>query len=239
LILGANSDMAEAVARRFAREGHSLTLAARREDALLALKKDLEIRLKADCRTVRFDALDFASHDSFYAGLSPKPDVVLLAFGTMPENEAALNDFTIAHQVIDANFSGAVSILNIIATDFRKRGSGTIMAISSVAGQRGRQSNFIYGSAKAGLSAYLSGLRNWCFPSGVHVMTILPGFVATKLTDHLSLPPALTASPEEVADAIYKAMGRKKNVLHVKWFWKYIMLIITMIPEPVFKKLKL
>ena len=239
LILGAHSDMAEAVARRFAREGYTLTLAARRMEALSALKKDLEIRQQADCTTVHFDALAFDSHAGFYAGLPKKPDVVLLAFGTMPENEAAIADFKLAQETIDANYSGAVSILNIIAVDFRQRGSGSIMAISSVAGQRGRQSNFIYGSAKAGLIAYLSGLRNWCFPSGVHVMTILPGFVATKLTDHLTLPPALTASPEEVAEAIFKALRRKKNVLHVKWFWKYIMVIICSIPEPIFKKLKL
>src|SRR5690606_12784913 len=116
---------------------------------------------------------------------------------------------------------------------------GTIVGISSVAGERGRQSNYLYGSAKAGFTAYLSGLRNALFSDNVHVVTVLPGFVYTKMTENLNLPKLLTAQPSEVADAIYAAVQKKKNTIYVRWFWKWIMLIIKCIPEFIFKKLKL
>ncbi|HTR29705.1 MAG TPA: SDR family NAD(P)-dependent oxidoreductase, partial [Puia sp.] len=113
--------------------------------------------------------------------------------------------------------------------------------ISSVAGERGRQSNYFYGSAKAGFTAYLSGLRNRLFHKGVHVLTVQPGFVNTKMTENMPLPgPALlVASPELVADVVYKAVIKKKNVVYVKWFWRWIMLLVKSIPESLFKKLKL
>jgi short-subunit dehydrogenase len=113
------------------------------------------------------------------------------------------------------------------------------VGISSVAGNRGRQSNYIYGSAKAGFTAYLSGLRNKLYHSKVHVLTVLPGFVNTRMTENLNLPKLLTAQPDEVGAAIYKAVKNKKDVLYVKWFWRWIMLIITSIPESMFKKRKL
>ena len=120
-----------------------------------------------------------------------------------------------------------------------QRGQGTIVGISSVAGNRGRQSNYIYGSAKAALTAYLSGLRNKMYHHKVHVLTVLPGFVNTKMTEHLKLPKPLTAQPEEVANAVYDGVKKKKNIIYVKWFWRSIMTIITSIPEPMFKKKKL
>ena len=108
-----------------------------------------------------------------------------------------------------------------------------------VAGERGRQSNYLYGSAKAGFTAYLSGLRNRLFHHGLHVLSIQPGFVYTRMTEGLTLPPLLTATPEQVASAVSKAIDKKKNVVYVKWFWRWIMLIIKSIPEFLFKKLKL
>jgi short-subunit dehydrogenase len=130
-------------------------------------------------------------------------------------------------------------MLEVIAADFEERGHGMIIGISSVAGERGRQSNYIYGSAKAGFNAYLSGLRNRLSKRGVHVMTVLPGFINTKMTASLDLPGLLTAQPEEVAEDIYKAFQKKKNFLYTKWFWRWIMLIIKYIPEPVFKRMGL
>jgi short-subunit dehydrogenase len=130
-------------------------------------------------------------------------------------------------------------MLNLLSRAFVKRGSGTIVGISSVAGDRGRKSNYIYGSAKAGFTAYLSGLRNELFHSGVHVVSVLPGFVNTNMTAGLKLPPLITAQPEEVASAIYQAIRKKKNVVYVKWMWRYIMCIIKSIPEFIFKKMKL
>ena len=118
-------------------------------------------------------------------------------------------------------------------------GEGTIVGISSVAGDRGRQSNYIYGSAKAAFTAYLSGLRNDMYHKGVHVLTVKPGFVATRMTEHLDLPGPITAQPDEVADKIIKGIEKKKNIIYVRWMWRYIMLIITLIPEFIFKRLKM
>ncbi|PWT97795.1 MAG: short-chain dehydrogenase, partial [Bacteroidetes bacterium] len=142
-------------------------------------------------------------------------------------------------KTINTNYTGAVSVLNVIANDFAARKQGVIVGISSVAGERGRQSNYIYGSAKSGFTAYLSGLRNRMFHYGVHVVSVLPGFVYTRMTEHLQLPKLLTAQPEDVADSVYKAVVKKKNIVYVKWFWKWIMLIIRSIPESMFKKRKL
>jgi short-subunit dehydrogenase len=142
-------------------------------------------------------------------------------------------------KIISANYTGAVSILNIISRKYASQKKGIIVGISSVAGERGRQSNFLYGSAKAGFSAYLSGLRNWLYPYGVHVVCVKPGFVYTRMTENLALPALLTATPEEVGRAVYSACLKRKNIIYVKAVWRWIMLIIKLIPEPIFKKLKL
>ena len=152
------------------------------------------------------------------------------------EQEKAQNDFEEAQKIINTNYTGVVSILNIIVNDFEKHKKGFIVGISSVAGDRGRKSNFIYGSAKAAFTTYLSGLRNRLFKSNVHVMTVKPGFVATKMTEGLDLPTKLTAQTEEVAQDIFKAQQKGNNVIYTKWFWKYILLIIKNIPEFMFKK---
>jgi short-subunit dehydrogenase len=159
--------------------------------------------------------------------------------GYMQDNDEVMRDTTATLQTIESNFTGPVTLLNSIALDYMKNGTGVIAGFSSVAGLRGRQSNFIYGSAKAGFIAYLSGLRNKLFHHQVHVLTVLPGFVYTKMTAHLSLPGLLTATPAQVANAVFTGIRKKKNVIYVKWFWKWIMCIIRMIPEFMFKKKKL
>lgn len=239
LILGATSDIGFAIAKRFAAEKYDVQLAARRRDQLLAFQSDIQIRYSVNCTTHAFDALQFESHRSFYESLSPKPDVSIYVIGYMKDNEAVINDWNESLQTINANYSGAVSILNIIASDYAAKKSGTIVGISSVAGERGRQSNYVYGSAKAAFTAYLSGLRNRLYHYNVHVLTVLPGFVYTKLTEHLKLPKPLTATPDEVGDAVYKGVKGKKNIIYVKWFWRWIMTIIKNVPEPMFKKKKL
>lgn len=142
-------------------------------------------------------------------------------------------------QVVNTNYTAAVLALNHLMLRMEKRGSGTIAGISSVAGERGRMSNFIYGSAKAGLTAYLSGLRNRGYHTGVHVITVKPGFIRTAMTAGLPLPQPLTAEPEQVASDIVRAIKRKKNVIYSLWFWKYIMWLIRNIPEGVFMRRKL
>jgi len=239
LILGAKSDIAEAIAYRFAKAQYNLILAARNVDALINTKSDIEIRHKVQVHLSEFDATDFSRHETWYKQLPSPPDVVLLAFGYLGNHALATTDFNEAKKIIDANYTGAVSILNEIACNFEAKKSGTIVAISSVAGDRGRGSNYYYGSAKAALSAYLSGLRNRLFTSGVHVLTVKPGFVQTKMLGNMQTPEALTALPEQVAEDVYQAFIRKKNTVYTLWIWRYIMLIIKNIPEFVFKNLKL
>jgi decaprenylphospho-beta-D-erythro-pentofuranosid-2-ulose 2-reductase len=239
LILGATSDIGYAIAKKFAAEGYAIQLAARKPEQLTAFQSDLQIRYNQSCSLHAFDTLDFNSHALFYESLSPKPDATIYVVGYMNANENVIADWTETLQTINTNYTGAVSILNVIAAHYAQRRGGTIVGISSVAGNRGRQSNYIYGSAKAGFTAYLSGLRNALFHQGVHVLTVLPGFVDTKMTEHLQLPKPLTAQPSEVANAVYYGVLKKLNVVYVKWFWRWIMLVITAVPEALFKKLKL
>lgn len=237
LILGAGSDMAVAIARRLADRKYNLVLAGRDQELLSDLKADLQIRSGITVRTVFFDALDYASHPAFYAGL--QPDVTVCAFGYLGDQDKGMTDWEEAQRILATNFTGAVSILNVVAADYLSRGHGMIVGISSVAGDRGRGSNYLYGSAKAGFSAYLSGLRNRAAKKGVTVLTVKPGFAATRMTAHLNLPPALTASPEQVAAAVIRGMDGRKNTVYVKSLWKWLMLIIRLIPENVFKKMNL
>ena len=239
LLLGATSDMAVAIARKLADKGNNIQLAARNVNRLQALQSDISVRYNVNCTVHEFDATNFDSHASFYQSLSPKPDITICVFGYMCDNITAVKNWNETQQMINSNYTGAVSILNIIAEDYAAKKSGTIVGISSVAGERGRQSNYIYGSAKAGFTAYLSGLRNRLYHDNVHVVTVLPGFVNTKMTAELNLPPLLTANTEQVADAVEKAIRKKQNVVYVKWFWKWIMKIIKTIPENMFKKKKL
>lgn len=239
LILGAASDMAIAIAEKFASQGFNIQLAARNVNRLQPLQSDLAIKYSSRVSVHEFDALAYDSHQTFFDEIDPKPEVTICVFGLLGENEKAVDDWTQASKIIHTNFTGAVSILNVIAKYYLEKQEGTIVGISSVAGERGRQSNYLYGSAKAGFTAYLSGLRNKLYHSKVHVVTVQPGFVYTKMTENIALPKMLTAKPEEVAEAVFQAVRKRKNIVFVKWFWKYIMLMIRNVPEGMFKKLKL
>jgi short-subunit dehydrogenase len=239
LILGATSDIAQALAHHYGKEGYGLTLAARHASRLAETVTDLQIRYGMPVQAVEFDALAFESHADFYASLRPQPDVVMVVFGYLGEQKKAQNDFSEARTIIDTNYTGVVSLLNIVANDFEQRRAGTIIGISSVAGDRGRGSNYIYGSAKAGFTAYLSGLRNRLAKAGVHVLTVKPGFVRTKMTAGQPLPGPVTAQPEQVAADVFKADRGKVNQVYSLWMWKYLMLIIRHIPEPIFKRMSL
>ncbi len=236
LILGAKSDIAKAVAREYAKNGYDIYLAARNIEELLPLSQDINIRYEKEAKRVIFDALDFKSHQAFYDSLDPKPIGVISAIGSLGIQEKAQNDFEKAQKIIETNYVGCLSILNIIANDYEQQKSGFIIGISSVAGDRGRKSNYIYGSAKAAFSAYLSGLRNRLHDANVQVLTVKPGFVNTQMTKGMDLPAKLTAEPEDVARDIYKAQQKGKNVIYTKWMWRYVMMIIKMIPETLFKQ---
>lgn len=239
LILGANSDIAVALAHIYAARKYNIMLASRGVSQLQTLQNDLIIRHGAGVFVQEFDANDFSSHKSFYNNLPHKPDITICVFGYLGDQEMAQSNWEEAKKIIDANYTGAISILNIVAQHYNLSKTGTIVGVSSVAGDRGRQSNYIYGSAKAGFSAYLSGLRNRLFKSNVHVLTVKPGFVNTKMTEGLNLPKPLTAQPIQVAKAIIKGIEKRKNVIYVLGIWSLIMLIIKLTPEFIFKKLKL
>ena len=235
LIVGAKSDIAKATAREYAKQGYDLYLAARNIGELEAFAKDISIRTKQTVKIIELDILDYESHHQFYEGLKEKPLGVITAVGYLGDQKKAQVDFNEAKRIMDTNYTGVVSLFNIIADDFEKRRSGFMVGISSVAGDRGRKSNYIYGSAKAALTAYLSGLRNRMHDAQVQVLTVKPGFVATKMTEGMDLPEKLTASPEAVAQDIYAAQRKGKNVIYTKWVWRYIMLVIKIIPEWKFK----
>ncbi len=239
LILGASSDIAKAIAHAHARQGEKLILAGRNLAELEKDAENLRIRYQAQVEVAYFDALDTQTHAAFYQRLSASPDCVYCVFGYLGDQAQAEQSPAMVQQIMAVNYIGAVSILEVAATSMLSLGTGTLVGISSVAGDRGRASNYFYGSAKAGFTAYLSGLRNRLAAQGVHVLTVKPGFVKTQMTEGLPLPPPLTASPEQVAKDILKAVKKKKNVLYTLWMWRYIMLIIRLIPEPIFKKLSL
>ena len=239
LIIGAKSDIAKATAREYAKNGYDLYLAARNSSELEAFANDITVRIQRTVKLVELDILDYKSHQTLYDNLEEKPLGVISAIGYLGEQEKAQSDFTEAQQIMDTNYTGVVSLFNIIANDFEDRRSGFMVGISSVAGDRGRKNNYIYGSAKAALTAYLSGLRNRLYDAQVHVMTVKPGFVATKMTEGMDLPEKLTAQPEEVAEDIYKAQQKNKNVLYTKWMWRWVMMMIKMIPEWKFKGMSL
>lgn len=239
LILGAHSDIAKAIAHQHAKEGAILQLAARNSSRLEADAADMKIRYGVSVQILDFDAVTYEDHQRWYEQLAPKPDTVYCVFGYLGKQEEAEKNWQMAHEILAVNFLGAASILHHISADMEKRKAGTIVGISSVAGERGRASNYYYGSSKAGFTAYLSGLRNRLQSSGVHVLTVKPGFVDTSMTEDIELPPLLTGSAEKVAKDIVSAVKRKKNVLYTKWMWRYVMLIIRNIPESIFKKLSL
>jgi decaprenylphospho-beta-D-erythro-pentofuranosid-2-ulose 2-reductase len=239
LILGAKSDIAQALAREYAKNGYDLYLALRDSKRLDIFGNDLKIRYNTAVKNLELDICQFDSHGAFYENLNPKPAGVICAVGFLGDQEKAQQDFSETEKIISTNFTGCVSMLNFIANDFEKQGYGFIIGISSVAGDRGRKSNFIYGSAKAAFTTYLSGLRNRLYDAGVQVLTVKPGFVDTQMTRNMDLPEKLTAQPEDVARAIFKASQKGKNTIYCKERWRFIMWIIRMIPEFQFKKMSI
>lgn len=239
LILGATSDIGMAIASKFASEKYDIVLAARNPEQLKPLEKDVHIRFGVNCHSIVFDALQYSSHAGFFESIQLKPETSICVFGILENENLAFDDWNVSQRMIDTNYTGAVSILNIIAKYYISQKNGTIIGISSVAGDRGRASKLIYASAKAAFTTYLSGLRNKCFKENVHVMTVQPGFVYTRMTENEALPKLITSTPSQVAEIIFKAYLKKKNIIYVKWFWRYIMLIINCIPEFQFKKMKL
>lgn len=239
LILGATSEVSIALADLFAAQGCNLILASRKVERLEPQKADLTIRFGVTVTLTEFDAEQPETHQAFYTSLTTKPDTVVYVAGYLGNHTQAHADWFESKRILTINYLGAVAILNIVATDFEAKKQGVIVGVGSVAGDRGRQSNYYYGSAKAGLAAYLSGLRNRLFKSGVHVVTVKPGFINTRMLAGLSTPAPITAQPNQVAKRILKSIKKKKDVVYVLPIWRLIMLLIKSIPEFIFKRLSL
>lgn len=239
LVVGATSDVGRAVARRLARDGYALQLAARGAEALAGEVRDLRAATAGAVTAHRCDVLDADGGVSLLDGLDALPDVAVCVVGMMGDERAARRDGAAAERIMRTNYVGPVLLTAALAERFEQRGSGVLVGVSSVAGDRGRASNCVYGSAKAGFSAFLSGLRNRFAGSGVHVVTVKPGYVRTRMTDGLDLPPRLTAAPDEVARAVVRAVRRRQDVVYVRRVWRVIMLVVRALPERVFKRTKL
>jgi short-subunit dehydrogenase len=241
LVLGATSGIAEATCRIWASQGASLFLVARNSDKLAAVASDLRTRGASFVDTAVTDLDDTAQHPALLAhavnslqGL----DVAYLAHGILGDQSAAEQDFNTTAHILHTNFMAPVSLLTWLANFFVQRRSGVIAVLSSVAGDRGRKSNYVYGSSKAGLSAFLAGLRNRVDREGVTVLTIKPGPTKTAMTAGMKGSEKF-ADVDAVAKSIVAAVDKKVDNLYVPFQWQPIMFVIRHIPERVFKKLNL
>ncbi len=242
LIIGATSGIAEAVARRYAAQGARFVLVARQSDKLEVIAADLRARGATGTSLELWDANDVAALpaviDRAWQALS-QVDMALIAHGTLPDQARAERDMPYAIEHFRLNGESAIACMLGLGARFEAQGSGVLAVIGSVAGDRGRGSNYLYGAAKAAVDACASGLRARLFKKGVHVLTIKPGFVATPMTAGLDLPAKLTVTPDRVAGDIQKAVESRKDVLYTPWFWTLIMQIIRLIPGRIFKRLSL
>lgn len=237
LIIGAGSDIAKPLEHLYAKAGYGLYLASRNLERLLGDVSEIKQRYNTNAVAYQFDVTDTETHQQFYDSLPHKPNGIICLAGILGKQKSSEKYFNEAKKVIDTNYTGLVSIVHIAANDFEQRNEGFIVGVSSVAGEKGRKSNYIYASAKAGFSTFLSGLRNRLHESHVQVLTVHPGFVRTKMIEGRNTSSIITATPEEVANDIFSAQQAGKDFIYSKWFWRYIMLIFKMIPESVVKKL--
>ena len=235
LFLGALSDIAKSTVHKFGENGYNLQLAARNLDDLKKISADLKIRYNVDINVYEFDILKTENHQNFIKELKEIPSIIICAVGFMGEQKKSENNTKLRVKVLRTNYESPVNIISDFANIFENRGYGTIVGISSVAGDRGRSSNYIYGSAKAGFTTFLSGLRNRLAKKNVHVLTVIPGTVYTKMTLNSKLPKFFTSSPNEVAEDIYNAVIKKKNIIYTMKIWRFIMFIIKFITEGIFK----
>ncbi len=240
LLVGATSDIGRAVALEYAGAGWRILLAARDPAAGRRTADDVATRTGAPVSLHALDVLDDDGLAAFVDGLPELPDTAVCVVGELGSQERAQTDPAHARTILRTNFEGPALLLGILAERFLARGSGTLVGVSSVAGDRGRGSNYVYGAAKAGFSAFLSGLRNRLAPAGIRVLTVKPGFVRTRMTEGMKLPPLLTAEPAEVGRAVYTAAEKGRgDVIYVRGLWRGVMTVISLIPEPLFKRLKL
>lgn len=241
MILGATSAIAQETAKLLAADGDHLFLIARNEDKLKAIVDDLRVRGAEQVGYLLADLADTTQHELLLEQASRELggiDTVLIAHGTLSDQKACERDFSIAEREFRVNFLSVASLLTHLANRFERQGRGCIAVMSSVAGDRGRKSNYVYGTAKGALTIFLQGLRHRLYAHGVRVLTIKPGFVDTPMTSAFEKG-LLWVGPAQVARGIHRAIVRNKDVVYLPWFWRGIMVTIRALPEPVFAKLNI
>ncbi len=237
LIFGGTSDIGVAIAKEFLLNNFDITLIGRNEENLKTNQSALRLISQGEVKTVVQDFLDISNAKYDFESLISESELSVISYGEMNNQEYLEKSNDEILSCLNTNYVSQIQLINQINNIYRKIGNKSILAVSSVAGDRGKSSNFIYGSTKAGLSEYLSGLRQ--SNNNVHICTIKPGFVYTKMTKHLSLPPLLTSTPEKVGKKVFEAYKNKSDVVYISKAWKYIMFIIKCIPEFIFKRIKL
>ena len=241
VIFGATSAVAQSLARLHANSGDSFILVARNSEHLESIAADLRVRGARSVSCIATDLAKTEDHPRLVQELEASSNNIsryYFFYGVLPNQGACEESWENTLEALNTNFLSKVSLLGLLANKVEKERNGTLIVVSSVAGDRGRQSNYVYGTGKGALSIFLQGLRNRLQKAGCSVITIKPGFIDTPMTADFEKG-FLWASPERVAKDIYKAAGKGKDVVYTPWFWQYIMLIIKWIPEPIFKKLSL
>lgn len=241
LILGATSAIAKHTTRLLAADGHTLYLVARNNDKLAAIKQDMLVRGATEVSYENLDLAEVSQHEPLIQRAISKMgniDIVFIAYGTLSDQAHSIESYENTLKELQINCLSVISLLTILANIMEQQQSGSIVVISSPSGDRGRQSNYIYGTAKGALSIFLQGLRNRLAKSRVHVLTIKPGFVDTPMTKDFKKG-LLWVGPEIISKGIYNALKKKKESVYLPFFWQYIMLVIKFIPEKIFKHLKL
>ncbi len=241
LVIGATSDIAEAVLKEYAVNGNNIYIVGRNTDRLKSLSKDLMVRGANKVSSDFFEANDFEAHNIMINkafGVFGVFDVALIAHGTLPNQKTCEKDFFATLDEINTNAISVISLLSALVDNFLIQNMGTIAVITSVAGERGRQSNYIYGSAKGMVSIYLQGLRNRLCKSGVKIVDIRPGLISTNMTLNMDKG-LLWTEPKNIAKKIINGIKHGDSIVYAPNYWKYIMFIVRNIPESIFKKLKL
>ena len=241
LIIGATSAIAEATARLWAAQGHRLYLLGRDTERLTVIAADLKVRGAESAQYALLDVNKFAQHAAVLevtAMALSGIDIVLIAHGTLGNQDACEQDFAATLQELNTNAISVISLLTHLANRFEAQQHGSIVVISSVAGDRGRQSNYVYGAAKGTVTIFLQGLRQRLHKSGVQVLTIKPGFVDTPMTTEFKKN-LLWAKPESIARSICSGVAKRRNVVYAPWVWVLVITLIKLVPERIFRKMKM
>ena len=241
LVIGATSAIARSISRLYAIKGAKIFLLARNEERLRESTVDLKLRGASDAKALDYNAENTNNHSKIVDAAVQflgSIDIALICHGNLPNQEACQADYRKAEDAIRVNGLSVISLCTEIVNQLRTQKKGTLVVITSVAGERGRQPNFIYGAAKSMVSTYLQGLRGSLLKDNIHIVDVRPGLVDSPMTAHIKKG-ALWSSAESIAPSIIKGIRKKRSIIYTPWYWRLIMLLVCMIPEAIFKRIKI